>query len=294
MLPQVEPRESLSRAKRLGDELRIALVCSPQDADGGADFPVLLAAGEDHSILVEPAVWSDPLVDWEAYDALLALRVWDYSMRASSFRHWLSEREQSSPQLFNSPDLLRWGMDKGFLLELQEMGVLMPQTHLRLSGARSAGDWPETEMLVKKPRLGSGGVGVELLPPRAWHPPERDVLLQSYRSEIADHGEISLTVIDGKPYGQVRRLPAHDDFRVGESWGGSLNAEPVSPAAEALVRQIGELLPFQPLYARFDFWDWQQPYLLADLELVEPDLYLRLFPGSADALLLALRSRLKP
>lgn len=279
-------------ARLLGEGMLVGLVSSPQESDGGPDFPVLREAGLDHGLDFQPVVWSDPGVNWQSFDVLLPLCVSDYTIRASSFRHWLAERVKRGSFILNSENLLRWGMNKGYLLELQEMGMPMARTELRLSGSRLPGDWPEGSVLVIRPRSGSGGLGVELLPLSAWRPPGQDIIVQEYDPEITNHGEVSVVFIDGKPFGQVRRLPASDDFRVGDIWGGGFRVEPLSESALSLAHRILSALPEVPFYARVDLWDWREPHLLAEVELVDPDLFLRALPGAADCLASALKVRL--
>lgn len=279
-------------AKALGEDLLIGVVCSPQEADGGPDFDLLHRAGQESAVLFERVVWSDPGVRFAAYDALLPLRVWDYTMRTSSFRHWLSEREHDGSRLINSPGLVRWNLNKGYLLELQEMGVSMPRTEIRLAGSRSAGPWPQGTTLVTKPRTGAGGLGVEILPSAAWIPPGRDLIVQEYLPQVSEKGELSVIMIGGQAAGAARRLSAEDDFRVGETWGGSYHPEALSAEAEQAALAALSALPEAPLYARVDLWDFQDPYLLNEVELVEPDLFLRLIPGAAEKMVEALRREL--
>lgn len=278
--PQLAPRSQGRDPRR---NLRVGLVCSPQEYGGGEDFELLQWAGARRRILLDQLVWSDPTVDWSGYDALLPLRVWDYTMRPSSFRHWLSERDKDNSRIINSSSLLRWSMDKGYLIELQELGASMPLTQLRLAGSRSPGDWPQGETLVTKPRLGAGGRDVNIIPSGGWRAPRSDLLVQAYNPMIKQLGEVSIVMVAGEPLGQVRRLAAEDDFRVGENWDGSTRFEQLDPLAGSFARKVLSLLPEPPFYARVDLWDFSLPYLLCELELLEPDLFLRLIPGAPDA-----------
>ena len=49
------------------------------------DAPLREALGEE----AEPAVWSDPDVDWSAYDVVLVRTIWDYFERHDEFLAWL-------------------------------------------------------------------------------------------------------------------------------------------------------------------------------------------------------------
>src|SRR3712207_1955992 len=50
------------------------------------DDAPLLAAFDGEA---EPAVWSDPAVDWTTYDVVLIRSVWDYFVRHDEFLAWL-------------------------------------------------------------------------------------------------------------------------------------------------------------------------------------------------------------
>src|SRR4051794_23091351 len=102
---------------------RIALATSAEHAELHAhDLPLeaaLRAAGLDPVA----EVWTDPSVDWSAYDAVLLRAVWDYHRRYLEFTEWLGQLDKAGVKLLNDTDLVRWNADKRYLLELRERGV---------------------------------------------------------------------------------------------------------------------------------------------------------------------------
>ena len=83
----------------------------------------------------------------------------------------------------------------------------------------------------------------------------------------------------------VRKVPASGDFRVQDHHGGTVvDHEPTSAelavARDALMVATNET-GLLPLYARVDLVDLAGPVVM-ELELVEPELFLRRAPGSAD------------
>jgi hypothetical protein len=68
----------------------------------------------------EPAVWSDPGVDWSAYDAVLIRSVWDYFLRHEEFLAWV---DRVPVPMWNPAGTIRWNSEKSYLRELEAAGV---------------------------------------------------------------------------------------------------------------------------------------------------------------------------
>jgi hypothetical protein len=77
-------------------------------------------------------------------------------------------------------------------------------------------------------------------------------------------------------------VPKRGDFRVQEEYGSSISHVEPEPtllaAGDAATTAIGRKL----LYARVDFVRSGGAFRLMELELVEPSIYLRTDPGSAE------------
>lgn len=91
-------------------------------------------------------------------------------------------------------------------------------------------------------------------------------------------------MIAGEPSHLVRKRPAAGQFRVQASYGGTerrVDMDSTAAAVEQMVRPRVEGLA----YARVDYviGDDDEP-LLMELELTEPDLFLRHHPPAARAL----------
>jgi glutathione synthase/RimK-type ligase-like ATP-grasp enzyme len=98
-------------------------------------------------------------------------------------------------------------------------------------------------------------------------------LVQPFVSEIAD-GEWSLIFFDARFSHAVLKRPRAGDFRVQEEYGG--RAEPAAPPPQlvAEARAILDRLPERPLYARVDGVATHMGFVLLELELLEPALFL--------------------
>ena len=72
-----------------------------------------------------------------------------------------------------------------------------------------------------------------------------------------------------------------------EEYGGSSVAVPLDPERAALaehaVAAVGEWFGRAPAYARIDVMRWQDAWVVSELELIEPGLYLDVDPTPAEA-----------
>jgi hypothetical protein len=76
---------------------------------------------------VRIAVWSDPAVDWTAFDAVVVRSTWDYFDRPDEFRAWV-ERVGPTVPFFNPPHVVLWNAHKGYLRDLGARGVPVVDT----------------------------------------------------------------------------------------------------------------------------------------------------------------------
>ena len=107
-------------------------------------------------------------------------------------------------------------------------------------------------------------------------------MVQQFLPEIQRSGEWSLVFIGGEYSHSVRKFAAAGDFRVQTQFGGRVEAATpnlllINTAAKTLS-EIGK----PPLYARLDGFERDDTFVLMELELIEPVLFLGL--GEAAAL----------
>lgn len=138
---------------------RVALISTDQQTlkdeehlDTGPLNDALNASGADSEI----AVWHEPK-DWSVYDAAIFRSPWDYAERTEEFMDWLG-RVETRVRLINSPDLIRWNLDKRYLRELAEHGVeVVPTTFCEnLEQCREALAMHDGGSVVVKPNISLG------------------------------------------------------------------------------------------------------------------------------------------
>jgi glutathione synthase/RimK-type ligase-like ATP-grasp enzyme len=206
----------------------------------------------------------------------------------------------------NSPDVLRWNMHKGYLLDIARAGGRIPPTRVVLRGTpnrlgdelRDAG-WTTS---VIKPAISSTGFSTRLIngdpTPEdeqvyATMRAEGDVLLQAYVPEVRHHGEWSLVFFDGRYSHAALKRAAPGEFRVHIEWGGTVETAEPRPALVRQAQALIDALALGATYARVDGTEVDGDLMVMELELIEPELFFDRHPAAtgrlADAVARVLR-----
>jgi len=276
--------------------MKVALAVCSRTIDGFPDTPILRAALEAADHEVRLLDWcDDPAWDWP--DVALLHTPWDYAQKLPTFLSWL-ERVSARTILLNRAELVRANLHKSYLLDLQRAGIAIPQTLLLQKGST-----PDPQQLrddfgahpvVIKPAVGSGGRRLErldnveaLLSSSVFGPAAivgEDVLVQRYEETIETRGEFSLVLVDGSPSHLVHKRPRQGEYRVQAAHGGASGPADIDDHARSMATSLAPFLA-DAFYARIDYLIGADGTpLLMELELAEPDLYLRYSPQAASRL----------
>jgi len=285
---------------------RVALGTSAALATLYADDRLLVAALEDIGIASVPAVWSDPSIDWTSYDALIMRTPWDYFERAAEFRAWLDARIAERALLCNSREILEWNFDKRYLQELARAGVAVvptlcvePRSRADIAALARARGW---EDIVVKPTIAGGGYRIlrfriEELDRHAADIAttleDRGVLVQPFLPEIQSGGELSLLFFDGVYSHAACKRPKAGDYRVQFQFGGTNENADVSEELVAQARICVEHAPAPTVYARVDGVVRDGSFLLMELEIFEPLMFLQRHPEAPARFARAIQKRLR-
>ena len=239
---------------------------------------------------VEFVSWRVSL-DWRQFSAVVIRTPWDYTADAEAFLSQLQIIEESSTPLANSLSTVRWNLDKTYLRELSTVGLSVVPTRW-LTGVSQrelehCAKQFQAQELVIKPQLGAGAKDTLRLKPSQFDDQlaklyaQRPVMIQPFLEQIVSEGEYSLFFFAGSLCHTINKRPATGDFRVQEEHGGIITAVEPSAKMIAIATEIIHALPEKPLYARVDLVRFQDSFVLMELELVEPSLYLRMSPQAA-------------
>ncbi|MGH7133369.1 MAG: ATP-grasp domain-containing protein [Phycisphaerales bacterium] len=284
---------------------RVALVTCEALANLYEDDRLLVAALGDIGVDSTPAVWSDASIDWTSFDAVIMRSPWDYFKRAAEFRAWLDGRFAEDVLMCNSREILDWNFDKGYLQDLARAGVaIVPTVCIAQNDAPDivalarARGWNE---VVVKPTIAGGGYGCyrfrleefdRYAADIARTLEDRGVLVQPFLPEIQSGGELSMMFFDGVFSHAVCKRPKAGDYRVQFQFGGSNENMQVS---NDLVVQAGLCVanaPGLPVYARVDGVATGGKFLLMELEIFEPLMFLSRHPEAPARFARAIEKRL--
>jgi len=112
----------------------------------------------------EPAVWNDPSVDWGQFGHIIIRCCWGYHRKVEEFYSWLDKLGALGVTVHNPPEIVRWNSHKRYLLDLQSMGLPVPETTLvSRSDARPLQETSGSlscDQVVIKPCYGASSQGV--------------------------------------------------------------------------------------------------------------------------------------
>ncbi|CAM5278360.1 ATP-grasp domain-containing protein [Streptomyces griseorubiginosus] len=273
---------------------RVALVTyDPRpEPSKDTDLPVLVEALRAAGAEAEAVFW-DADVDWSGYDLAVIRSTWDYSWRAAEFTAW-AERCGKATRLANPAQVVRWNTDKRYLGELDRAGVPVVPT-----GYIAPGDplsLPTDHEYVVKPTSGAGArYAARYTPERQedavrqlerMHAEGLTAMVQPYMRGIDAGGERALQFFGGRLLHASRKravLSSGIAFDADKVAHPGLEPWIPTPAEVAVAERALAAVPEAPelLYARVDLVDGEdgQPRVM-ELELVEPNLFLFLHPGS--------------
>jgi glutathione synthase/RimK-type ligase-like ATP-grasp enzyme len=284
---------------------RVALATYDRAPRLAPDDQLLLPALAALGISAEPVVWSNESAAWSQFDAVMVRSCWDYHLRFAEFLAWLARLDASGITVWNSSPLLRWNADKRYLLDLAQRGVatiptmIVPRGRARdVESLAAAEGW--TRFVLKPTVSASGYETYALRAPlddAARDAIDKvttlgDALLQPFVDEVPQNGEYSFTFIDGDfSHATLKRATA-GEFRVQTEHGGSVEPVDAPPALIEQAAHVVSVLPETPLYGRVDGIARGSAFLLMELELIEPNLFLGEGRGAAERLAAAIARRL--
>ncbi len=261
------------------------------------DDGLLMAGLEARGLRVVRVAWSRPGFDWTSTRAAMFRTTWDYFDRFAEFNEWM-DRVVGQTRLLNSPALVRWNVDKHYLRDLAGRGVNIPPTRfiepghmLTLRETLAETGWAEA---ILKPAVSGAARHTYRLTLANVDEHEEvfrglvkmeAMLLQPFLGKVLEQGELSLVVIGGQCTHAVRKIAKPGDFRVHDDHGGTVHPHVVTAEEVAFAERAVAACPEAPLYARVDVVrDDAGRLSIMELELVEPELFLRFHPPAADVL----------
>jgi hypothetical protein len=279
-------------------ELRIATTRPLPEID--EDEELLLQGLRERGVRARMAAWNDPREDWDLPVPTVLRSTWDYIHHIDDFSAWLARVEAAAP-LWNPRSIVQANLHKRYMLTLHSDGVPVVPTELVERGATTPLDsilrrrgW---EHVVLKPAIGAASFATRRFAAQELQAGEdflreqlrqRDMLVQPYVSSVDDYGERALVWIDGEFTHAVRKMPRFTGQDESVSAALPLGVRELALGESALAELRDELL-----YARVDVARAKDgSFLVMELELIEPSLFLTRSPRALERLCTAIVDRL--
>ena len=255
------------------------------------DMPHLQRALDEIGQPWVEVAWDDDSIDWAGYGLVVVRSTWDYYKRRDEFVAWV-DRVSATTTLMNPPDMLRWNIDKHYLLDASAHGLpIVPTTFVEPGES----DWTTTLAqlvdcgdVVVKPAVSAGSNDTErhsTFASASAHitallEADRSVMLQPYLADVDHADETGLVYLAGEfshAFAKGALLAATKDVA-----GGLFARERIEERAPSeRERQLGDdavrWLSSRfgtPLYARIDLLPTPDGPVIIELELTEPSLFL--------------------
>jgi glutathione synthase/RimK-type ligase-like ATP-grasp enzyme len=259
---------------------------------------LLIPLFEENGFVVSAEIWDDSVVNWRIYDVVLIRSTWDYYLKPSEFKTWVSQFQTSKTTLINSPEIVLKNSHKFYLKELQEKGVAIIPTLFSLEkiGLETLKKW---EKVVIKPAVSAGSHATEVFETSTLTQTtfnqklsNGDWLIQLFLPEIQNTGEISMVFFGGKFSHAIQKVPKSGDFRVQKQFGAKyLKFEPNGDLID-VAANIVEIAGKGSVYARVDGILIKNEFLLMEIEMIEPDLFFEYTPDGPNKFLEAVLARI--
>lgn len=283
-----------------GATARVGIVTCRVLPEPDPDQELLLDAFRARGVAAELLPWDDRDARPEEFDICVLRSCWNYMMYPADFEAWLA-RADAATRLWNPLPVARWNLRKTYLRQLGKQGIPVVPTDWIEAGSgetvTTIVDRHGWDDFVVKPIISAGSYRTrrfdrgELADAEAFvaeTDPHAGWMVQPYLTAVEDHGERAIVTIDDEVTHAVRKSARfHDDEE-------SVSEALVPDRHEfALARRCLDAVGEPLLYARVDVIPDDEGRLrLAELELLEPSLFLLQHPPALERLVDATLARL--
>lgn len=238
-------------------------------------------------LAIEKVIWNDPTVAWETYDLALLKSPWDYFDLIEDFYTWLAMLKSKQVKLLNPIDIVKWNADKHYLHDIEKAGLKVTPSIFINQGTKIDLalylDQFNSNKIIIKPCISGGSKNTfkvtaanvaEVNSKLNLLLAQEDFIIQPFLTEIEDEGEWSFLFFGGKFSHALLKKAKAGDFRVQHSLGGTIHPQAPPQHLLASAQKYVDQFAKGCLYARVDGAVVNHKFLLMELELIEPFLFL--------------------
>jgi hypothetical protein len=279
--------------------LNLAILIDSSSSENLAEDNLFIEALREYNIQAQPIIWDSPDVNWADFDAALVFKTWNYHKKRFTFLYTLQKLEESGTKVYNSPEIIRWNSSKLYLKALEKLG-LNPIESLYLSSNEldNLGSiilekgWNDC---VIKPQVSASsyhtyrfnrsnvaGIAEEL------KKYDEDYIVQPFANEVLTEGEWSFIFFNNEYSHCVLKkqlfffLPKCTIIK---------SIEPPRSMIEE-AQQIINRINLPSVKTRLDVIRRGNTLKIMEVEMIEPNLYMKTSPGAEKRLAKALSEKL--
>lgn len=285
---------------------KVAYLTLQDESEFVTDYHLSFAPMRSLGWSVETVAWrSNP--DWNRFDAVYLCAPWDYPQHSDEFRAVVERIDASSAILFNDKSIVDWNLEKTYLRDVAARGSdIVPSSWYESFDATAVpGFFTEhaCTTVVIKPTISANAqdtfvlndpVDDALLSRLASVFKSKRFLVQPFIDSVQTEGEYSLFYFGGVYSHAILKTPKAGDFRVQEEHGSMINACAPPDTLLRVADEVFSRIQPLPVYGRGDWVRGSDGrFLLMELELIEPSLYLRTDRNAASRFAAAFDQRFK-
>ncbi|WP_316734410.1 hypothetical protein [Pedobacter aquatilis] len=247
----------------------------------------LLLFLKEKGLNIEMVIWNDEKINWENYQLAILKSPWDYFDLYEDFKIWLNLLEEKNIRLLNPIDVIRWNADKHYLKDIEAAGLnITPSIFITDGEEINLNAFFEkfnTDKLIVKPCVSGGAKNTfkvtldnveEINQKLRLLIQKEDFIIQPFLPEILENGEWSFIFFNDIYSHTLVKKAKQGDFRVQPAHGGSVHVQNPDKALIEIAAEYVKLFAKNCLYARVDGTFVNNQFLLMELELIEPFLFL--------------------
>ncbi len=265
---------------------KVALVTYSKQPELFDGDNLLVEPFRKQGIIAEAVPWDKKGMPWKNFDLIILRSTWNYHMKTQEFLKWLEFLESRKVKLWNPQNIIRWNINKKYLLDLERMGIpIIPTLIINKESTKDIprivtdNKWGE---IIIKPTIGNSAYntykfkvnGLESKLSRLIEKiPEKELIIQPFMKRINDEGEYSFIFFNKQYSHTVLKKTKKNEFRSQREFGGQeFKIEPGQNLISQ-AKQILDKIESPLLYARVDGLDINGQFQLMELELTEPYLF---------------------
>jgi glutathione synthase/RimK-type ligase-like ATP-grasp enzyme len=241
---------------------------------------------ETNNLTVKRVAWNDLQINWKQFDIVILKSPWDYHDNFNSFILWLSDLNKAGVKILNPFKTILWNSDKHYLQQIANDGLPVIESVFLEKGTvpdlAELLDKSLSKKLIIKPCISASAKNTLLLTFDNVSLIQNEIndllthesfLVQPFMEEILD-GELSFMFFNGNFSHSILKVPKTGDFRVQSEYGGTIQKINTDIAHLQTASKYVEKYGKGTLYARVDGIISNGAFVLMELELIEPYLFL--------------------